>query len=112
MGSDQLIELLSKLAYYLLPVAGLVLLVYLILFIKALVETMKTLNVTLKTTEEQIRKLDQPLETLDDVSATVDQIHKASKGVVAQAITIVKDGVESMIQKKTEKSNVKEENDE
>lgn len=112
MGSDQLIELLSQVAYRLLPIAGVVLLVYLILFVKELIVTMKALSATLKTSEEQIRKLDQPLETLEDVSLTVDKIHNASKGAIAKSITILKDNFEAMKQKKAEKNDSKEDENE
>lgn len=99
MGSDQLIELLSRVSYYLLPVAGLVLLVYLIIFFKNLIETLKTVNQTLKTTEEQIRKLDKPLDTVQDLSETVDKIHDASKGMIGKSIHIMKDGLDTMKEK-------------
>ena len=99
MGSDQLIELLSQVSYKLLPIAGLILLIFLIVFFKNLISAMKALTKTLETTNEQVRKLDKPLETVEDLSNTLDKVHNASKGAIGKGINIAKDGLDSVVEK-------------
>ena len=99
MGSDQLIELLSQVSYKLLPIAGLILLIFLIVFFKNLISAIKVLTKTLETTNEQVRKLDKPLETVEDLSNTLDKVHNASKGAIGKGINIAKDGLDSVVEK-------------
>ncbi|MFV0382215.1 MAG: histidine kinase [Breznakia sp.] len=103
MGSDQLIELLSKVSLKVLPILGLVLLIYVIIFFKALIEALKNLTKTLETTEEQVRKLDKPLATVEDLSQTVDQVHVASKGAIFKGIQIAKDSLDVVKEKVSKK---------
>jgi uncharacterized protein YoxC len=103
MGSDQLIELLSQVSYKLLPVAGLILLIFLIVFFKGLIDAMKSLKETLETTNDQIRKLDKPLETVEDLSNTIDKVHNASKGAIGKGINIAKDGLDTVVEKMQKK---------
>jgi len=103
MGSDQLIELVSQVSFKLLPIAGLILLIFIILFFKNLVDAMKSLKNTLETTNEQIKKLDKPLETIEDLSNTIDEVHNASKGAIGKSITIVKDSLDTIVEKMKKK---------
>lgn len=112
MGSDQLIELLSQVSTKLIPVAIFILLIYLILFFKHLVEDIKTLNTTLSkankaidTANEQLRKLDKPLATAENLSETVDMVHESAKSAVRSTIAIVLDNLDNIKSKLAGKKN-------
>lgn len=96
MGLDQLLELTSSVAYKILPIAGVIVLVYLIIFVKHLVILLKNANTavstmaqTLDTTNRQLEALDKPLQTLHELSDTVDSVHEASKNVVRSTLLII-----------------------
>lgn len=103
MGTDQLIELLSEVCARLLPVAGLVLLVFLILFVKNLIIALKTLVVTLTTTNKmiedcniQVNKLDKPLATMNELSESVDQVHTMTKNALTSTIAVILNNLENI----------------
>lgn len=89
MGTDQFIELLSDVCLALLPVAGFVLLVYLIILVKNIIKTLKQVNVIIDDCDKQVRKLDKPLDTINHVSETVDNIHDATKSAVSSAAAMI-----------------------
>lgn len=96
MGLDQLLELLSNVSMKALPIAGIVVLVFLALFLKHLVEVMKSLNTavkkldkTLETANKDLVSLEKPLQTLSDLSETVDYAHEASKQAVKSSIALL-----------------------
>lgn len=96
MSLDQLMEAVSRLAGWLLPVVGVVLLVYLILFVRTLTETLKDLSLTLLTAQNELSKLDGPLNTLDELSHTVDEVHAAAKKMASQAAEGARKGMENV----------------
>ena len=78
-------------AGWILPVLGVVVLVYIILILKELLQTVKSATKTLDTTEQQIRKLDAPLSTAENISHTIDEVHETTKKAVKTAAnTVVK----------------------
>ena len=96
MGTDQLVNAISNLCYKLLPVLGILLLIYLVLLAKNLIDVLKSVNVTLTRTNDlvdeckgQIRKLDKPLGTINDLSETVDNVHESAKAAVNTAINAI-----------------------
>lgn len=96
MGTDQLVNAISNLCYKLLPVLGILLLIYLVLLAKNLIDVLKSVNVTLTKTNDlvdeckgQIRKLDKPLGTINDLSETVDNVHESAKAAVNTAINAI-----------------------
>lgn len=112
MGTDQFIITISNVCYYLLPVAGLVLLIFLIVFFKNLITAMKTLNQTLvqanKMVEEcdkQIQKLDGPLNTVNELSETIDNVHEASKKALTSTIAIILNNLSVIKEKFADKKN-------
>ena len=94
MSLDQLMQAVSQFASWLLPVAGVAVLVYLVLFLKTLIETLKDLSLTLLTAQNEIEKLDGPLQTLDDLSKTVDEVHAAMKQMASSAARSAQEGME------------------
>lgn len=94
MELDQLLTLTSTVAGKLLPIAGVVVLIYLAIFVKHLVQLMKTaneaactMNKTLETANKELEALEKPLNTLNELSETVDCIHDASKNAVRYSLT-------------------------
>lgn len=101
MNTDQLIEVISNLCLKLLPVLGVVLLIYLVILVVNANKTMKSLDVTLSKTNDlvdeckgQIRKLDKPLNTIGDLSETVDDVHASAKNAVNSAINTIATNME------------------
>lgn len=96
MGLDQLLELTSNVAVKVLPIAGVVVLIYLAIFVKHLVVLLKSANdavnsmsQTLDTANRQLETLDKPLNTLNELSDTVDCVHEASKNAVRSTLVTV-----------------------
>ena len=95
MGLDQLLELLSNVSMKALPIAGLVVLVLLSMFIKHLIQVLKSANEavrklekTLDTANKELVSLEKPLQTLSELSETVDYAHEASKQAVKSSVAI------------------------
>lgn len=93
MGLDQLLELTSMVAYKSLPILGAILLVFLIIFLRRLIQLLisakqaaDTANETLTITNRQLSALDKPLNTLNELSETVDNVHEMSKNVVRSTL--------------------------
>ena len=75
MGLDQLLELTSSVASKALPICGVVVLIFLAVFVKHLIVLLKNANdavvkmsKTLETTNRQLETLDKPLNTLNELS--------------------------------------------
>ena len=74
MGLDQLLELTSSVASKALPICGVVVLIFLAVFVKHLIVLLKNANdavvkmaKTLETTNRQLETLDKPLNTLNEL---------------------------------------------
>ena len=96
MGLDQLFELVSSVASTALPILGVIVLIFLAIFIKHLINVMKSANdaivsakKTLDTTNRQLETLDKPLNTLNELSETIDCVHEASKNAVRSTLVTV-----------------------
>lgn len=91
MTVNEFFSTIAMVARWILPVLGVVVLVYIILFLKELLQTVKIATKTLDTTEQQIRKLDAPLSTAENISHTIDEVHETTKKAVKTAAnTVVK----------------------
>ncbi len=66
----------------LLPVAGTILLVYLIFFVRHLTQTLKGVDQTIFDIDGQINKLDAPLNSIIELSHTVDEVHHNTKEAI------------------------------
>lgn len=75
----------SKFFGYLLPVVGVVALVFLAILFKKLTETLKEVDKTLTIVDEQIRKLDAPLEAVEHISESVDDVNNKARHAAASA---------------------------
>ena len=96
MGLDQLLELTSSVASKALPICGVVVLIFLAVFVKHVIVLLKNANdavvkmsKTLETTNRQLEILDKPLNTLNELSETVDCVHEASKHAVRSTLVAV-----------------------
>lgn len=87
---------LARLATYLLPILGVVVLVYLIFVLKGVLVTLKDLSKTLNAAEREINKLDGPLATVEELSKTADEIHHATKKAVTSAINVVTENADNL----------------
>ena len=79
MGLDQLLELTSSVAGKALPICGVVVLIFLAIFVKHLIVLLKNAN-------DAVVKL---LNTLNELSETVDCVHEASKHAVRSTLVAV-----------------------
>ncbi len=116
MGLDQLLELTSNVAVKALPICGVVVLIFLAVFLGHLIkvlknanETVTKLSKTLATANRQLETLDKPLNTLNELSETVDCVHEASKHAVRSTLvaiienfSTIKDWIFSNMKQKTE----------
>lgn len=119
MELDQLLNLTSVVAGKALPILGAVAIVFLIIFLRKLIQLMMTTNdtisslkITLDSASKQIDALDKPMQTLNDLSETVDHVHDASKSVMKSVLNALVENVSSVIKlaiRKTEEEPVKQE---
>ncbi len=93
MTTDQFIEFFSELCSKLLPIIGVIVLIYVILLLRKIIQffvsmqkTMVTVDSTVSVVEEQIRKLDAPLNTVTEFSQTLDNLHEMSQNAVKSAL--------------------------
>ena len=93
MTTDQFIEFFSELCSKLLPIIGVIVLIYVILLLRKIIlffvsmqKTMITVDSTVSVVEEQIRKLDAPLNTVTEFSQTLDNLHEMSQNAVKSAL--------------------------
>ena len=92
MGLDQLLELTSSVASKALPICGVVVLIFLAVFVKHLIVLLKNANdavvkmsKTLETTNRQLETLDKPLNTLNELSEeALIQILKEPKNALTK----------------------------
>lgn len=103
MGLDQLYELTSNVAWKALPILGIILGIFLIIFIRHLIvvlkdtkESMALLKKLLDTSNRQLETLDKPLHTLEEISETVDYVHEASKHAVRSSFVMLLENFSSI----------------
>lgn len=96
MSIDALFAAVAQAAMYLLPVLGVVALIYLIILIKTLIDTLKDVSLTLLTAESELKKLDGPLSTVESLSKSVDDVHHATRRMVTKASAAVNKDMEQV----------------
>lgn len=96
MGTDQFLIIVSQFCMYVMPILGVVLLVFLIMCFKHLLVVLKSLDTALVETtktiqdcDAQVKKLDKPLHTVNELSETVDYVHDSTKKALTSTISIV-----------------------
>lgn len=117
MELDQLLNLCSTVCMKLLPICGVIVLIFLAIFIKHLINVMKQLNEmstklnhTVDVATRELEGLEKPLQTISELSETIDQVHEASKHAVRSALVTVIDNFSSI--KDWVLNHLKKENDE
>ncbi|HJC36527.1 MAG TPA: histidine kinase [Candidatus Merdibacter merdavium] len=96
MTLDSFVALLSDTAWKLVPVAAVILLIYLIVFVHRLLGVLKNVNGTLKTVDQDLQKLEKPLQTVNELSETVDLVHEASRNAVRSALVTIIENASSI----------------
>lgn len=98
MELDQLLNLCSVVCTKLLPICGVIVLIFLAVFVKHLINVMKQLNEmttklnhTVEVATRELETLEKPIQTISELSETVDQVHEASKHAVRSALVNVID---------------------
>ena len=79
MQLEQFFETLSYICMKILPMLGVVLLVYLIMMVRSLIICLKSATKTFDEANHQLRKLDVPLHTVSEISKSVDHVHDLTK---------------------------------
>lgn len=113
---DAMMKTLARAFGYILPIVGVIALVYLILFLKQLIETLKQVSKTLDTANDQLKKLDAPLKTAENISNTVDEVNQTARdafmnvvGALSENVQNAKDWIQA---KKTGKESIETKEDE
>ena len=98
MGLDELLIVTSDVASKALPIAGLVVLVLLAVFVKRLLDVLKNANdailsvkKTVDTANTELETLKKPLHTISEISETVDSVHEASKHAIRSSMVVLVD---------------------
>lgn len=111
---DQFIIAAQNLSVQLLPILGVIVLVFLCVFLSKVTKlittidgSVKNLDGTMKLVDQSIEKVQKPLDTAVKLSNTVDEVHAASYSAVKQAgeyivdnIGVVKEFVNDKVSKK------------
>lgn len=107
---------LARAFSYVLPIVGVIALIYMIFFLKQLIETLKQVSKTLDTANDQLKKLDAPLKTAENISNTVDEVNQTAKetfmnvvGALSENVHNAKDWFQS---KKNGKESIEAKEDE
>ncbi len=93
---DDFFGTIAKVAGWILPVLGVVALIYLIMILKELLSTIKSATKTLDTTELQIRKLDAPLATVENLSHSIDNVSESASKAIKTASSAVTDNFDTI----------------
>ncbi len=116
---DQFIEASRVIAEQLLPIIGVIALIFLSIvlsklakLLSAVTDTVKNLKGTIGLVETSMEKAQAPLDTAVKLSHTVDEVHDKSYAAVKQAGSYVSENmgtIKDMISKKMSKSDSNEE---
>ncbi|MEG0076326.1 hypothetical protein [Anaerorhabdus sp.] len=122
---NEFIEAAQNLSVQLLPVLGVIVLIFLcvllvklINFVKTLENSVNDLSGTMKLVDKSIEKVQAPLDTAVKLSHTVDEVHDKSYAAVKQAgeyvsenMGLVKNYVNEKLNKKPVNQEVKQDDD-
>jgi len=114
---DQLLNQLSALSVLLLPILGVVVLIFLILILNHFLKMMKQLSgtvtkvdSTIQTVEDRLNDLKGPLHTINRISGSVDLVQDATENAVKMFIVavssnfdLIKDWVTTLLDKRKTK---------
>ena len=88
MSLDIFMSTLARAFSYVLPIVGVIALIYLILFLKQLSKTLDTAN-------DQLKKLDAPLKTAENISTTVDEVNQSAKEAFVSVMSSLSENVQN-----------------
>ena len=103
MSLDIFMSTLARAFSYVLPIVGVIALIYLILFLKQLIETLKQVSKTLDTANDQLKKLDAPSQR-----TTVDEVNQSAKDAFVSVISSLSKNVQNAKDWFQNKKNAKE----
>ena len=89
MQLEEFFNSISFVSLKVLPLLGVVLVIYLIIMVKNVITCLKSATKTLDEANIQIRKLDVPLNTVAEISKSVDYVHDLTKESVKSVSTTV-----------------------
>lgn len=119
MQLNEFFDTLSTLCIKVLPLLGVILLVYLIMAVRYLIPCLKNANKTLEEANLQLRKLDVPLNTIQEISKSIDSVHELTKESVKtislaiyENLNALKEWFKNMFSKKQAESAVVPETEE
>lgn len=97
-GSGDFIDLLSVFSKQILPIIGVVALIFLCMalwelvkFIKGLDTTISKVNDTIDNVDRSVDKLQVPLDTLENISYSVDSVHEFTKSTIIKSVDMITD---------------------
>lgn len=82
------LDVLMRLGQIALIVAGVIVLIYIVLFLKSLMTTFTSLQKTLDALTNDLVRLETPLQTVGELSASVEQIQGSAKKAAMSAINV------------------------
>ncbi len=96
MELDQLLDLCSVVCNKALPIVLFILLIFLIIACKQLIEVLKATKTSLSKVDDvldiankELLSLEKPLNTINELSDTVDQVHEVSKNALRSSLVLV-----------------------
>lgn len=102
------LDVLMYLAKIALCIAGVIAVIYLILFFKSLIDTAELFQETIKALNRDMVKLEAPLDTIGQVSNTVNEVQASAKRAAVNTMNLFSTATERLsenIKKKEEVSN-------
>lgn len=113
MNIEEIVAVVGNFCAHILPILGVILLVYLIILMRRLLtflaqlgKTVETTNKLVETANDQVRKLDGPLNSLNEISNSIDYVHHLSQEAIQtialfilENLNALKDWILSMIEK-------------
>lgn len=116
MDLEQFFNSISFICIKVLPLLGVILVVYLIIMVRHLIVCLKSATKTLDEANLQIRKLDIPLNTITEISKSVDHVHELTKESLKslsmnlyQIIQAIKEKIDQILHKDEESDIIQEE---
>ncbi len=115
MDLEVFFESISYICMKVLPLLGVVLLIYLILMVRNIIAALKSATKTLDEANLQLRKLDIPLNTVCEISKSIDYVHESAKESLKsislslyESITALKEWIVNTLHKKDTEETVTE----
>ncbi|MBR3839780.1 MAG: hypothetical protein IKM20_01425 [Erysipelotrichales bacterium] len=86
---DQLLLSLKEVCELLLPVMGVVVLIYLALLFRKLIQLLTKAETLLNNVDNKVTRLEKPLDTVESICGTIDNVHVATVNGVNGAIDYI-----------------------